>query len=289
MSEEQEQAPADDLEKKIRRILVALDASSGSLAALRASAGLAAALQAELVGLFVEDVNLIRLSALPFAQEVRWPSARRQQLNEQLMEQQLRLRASVARRALALAADQLEVAWTFTVVRGRVTEAVMEACLDADLLSLGRASRTMARRSRMGSTARAVAERSPRSVLLARQASDMDWPVVVTYDGSELARRGLAAGIRLAQRYENNLIVLILGEDRESAAPLVGEVQAQIEPIPLHVDFRFVSAGDADQLVAIVRDQSCSLVILAGETPSLRGEALQLLLDGLECPVMVMR
>lgn len=289
MAEEQEPSLTRELEKKIERILVALDASTSSLAALQASAGLAAALQADLVGIFVEDVNLLRFSALPFAQEQRWPAARRQQLDEQQMEHQLRLRASQARRALAAAADQLEVAWTFRVVRGQVTHEVLAACLEADLLSLGCTSRTLARGSRLGSTAREATRRSPRSVLLARRPSEMEWPVVVTYDGSSLARRGLMAGVSLAQRYENNLIVLVLGESREAAAPLVEEVQALVGPAPVHLEFRFVTSDDAEQLVTLLQSQSCSLVILAGETPPLRGEALQALLDALECPVMVVR
>jgi len=289
MTEELESSVAEELEKQIQRILVALDASTSSLAALQAAAGLAAALKADLVGLFVEDVNLIRFSALPFAQEQRWPAARRQQLDERQMEHQLRLRAAQARRALAAAADQLEVTWTFRVVRGQVTDEVLTACMEADLLSLGATSRSLTQKSRLGSTAREATQRSPRSILLARRPSEMDWPVAVTYDGSALARRGLAAGIRLAQRYENNLIVFVLGENRESAAPLVEQVQRMTEPTPVHVDFRFVDAGDVEQLVTQLQNQSCSLVILAGEAPLLLGESLQALLDGLDCPVMVIR
>ncbi len=54
----------------IRRILVALDASGASLAALDAAARLAATLEAELLGLFVEDEDLLRLAGLPCAREV---------------------------------------------------------------------------------------------------------------------------------------------------------------------------------------------------------------------------
>jgi nucleotide-binding universal stress UspA family protein len=287
--EQQDAAGAEELELAIRRILVALDTSTSSLAALQAAAGLAKALQAELIGLFVEDVNLMRLAALPFAQELRWPAARRQGLDESQMEQQLRLRAAQARRALAMAAEQMEVSWTFRVVRGQVTDEVLQACLEADLLSLGRTGLTTMRRARMGSTAREAAARSPKPVLLAQQSSEMEWPVVVTYDGSVLARRGLVAGVRLAQRYGNNLIVLLLGESRESASPLAAEAQALIGVALVHTDFRYVELGNSEQLVALLREEPCSLVILAGETPPLQGEALQALLDGLACPVMVVR
>ena len=49
-----------------RRILVALDASAHSHAALAAAVALAARLHAEIEGLFVEDINLLRLAELPF-------------------------------------------------------------------------------------------------------------------------------------------------------------------------------------------------------------------------------
>jgi nucleotide-binding universal stress UspA family protein len=49
----------------IRKILVALDASLGSRAALRAAADLAAAMEAELSGVAVEDVELLRFAEAP--------------------------------------------------------------------------------------------------------------------------------------------------------------------------------------------------------------------------------
>ena len=51
------------------RIWVALDESPRSTAALTAAAALAGELDAELAGLFVEDVNLQHLFDLPFARE----------------------------------------------------------------------------------------------------------------------------------------------------------------------------------------------------------------------------
>ena len=51
------------------RIWVALDESPCSAAALTAAAALAAEMDAELAGLFVEDINLQHLIGLPFARE----------------------------------------------------------------------------------------------------------------------------------------------------------------------------------------------------------------------------
>ena len=53
-----------------RRILVALDGSAHVLAALQAASEMAARMKSELVGLFVEDINLVRLAGLPFPREL---------------------------------------------------------------------------------------------------------------------------------------------------------------------------------------------------------------------------
>ena len=57
------------------RILVALDASPYSHAAIEVATILAADLRAELQALFIEDIDLLRLAALPFTREVDETSA----------------------------------------------------------------------------------------------------------------------------------------------------------------------------------------------------------------------
>jgi len=271
----------------IRRILVALDTSTHSMAALQVAANLAATLQAELRGLFVEDVNLLRLAALPFAREVRWTTASRRTLDEAEMERELQLRASQARRALAHAAEQAEAEWSFRVVRGVVSKEVLEAALDADLLSLGRASRTRASRVPLGSTARAAAGKAPGAVLLARMGADLEQPIIVTYDGSPASARALAAAARMSQTNGSSLIVLIMATDPDSAPQLAEKAHAYLEPRVPHAEYRNLSSGQ--ELVAAVERETFGLLILGGDSPMLEGEALQKLLNRLDCPVMLVR
>lgn len=172
----------------IRRILVALDTSTDSLAALETAVKLAANLQAELVGLFVEDVNLLRLAELPFSRETRYHTTTN--LNTAQLEHELRMMASQARRALMEAAEPRSVCWDFRVVRGRVTPEVLTAALEADLLTLGKASWAIWRQ-RLGSTALAAAIQTQRSVLSAGRSADDHRPVLVTYDGSQAAQQAL--------------------------------------------------------------------------------------------------
>jgi len=275
-------------ELMIRRILVALDTSTDSLAALQAAANLAAIMEAKLMGLFVEDVNLLRLAQLPFAREVCWPTASGRPLDEERMERELRLRASQARRALAYAAEEAEAEWTFQVVRGTVTAKVLEAALEADLLSLGRASRSLGHR-RLGSTARAAAEQAPGSVLLAQRGADLQRPIVVTYDGSPAGWRALAAAVRMAQTNDSNLVVLVMAEEADAAPRLAEEASTWLKERVPHANYRYLPTGNGDALVKVLQENEKGLIVLGGESELLQGGALQRLLDELDCPVMLVR
>ena len=287
---------AEELEREeeladltMRRILVALDASLHSMAALRAAADLAALMNAELIGLFVEDINLLRLASLPFAREVRWPTATGRDLDPGKMERDLRLRASRARRALALVADQAETTWTFRVVRGQVTQEVLMAAADADLLSLGRVSHSLGRRRRLGSTARAVATRASRPVFVAHTEAASEQPILVTFDGSEQAAKGLAVAVRLAQAHDTNIVVAVVADNPEQAPALAEQANQWLKSRIAHTKYRYLPPGNGEMLEARAREEDCGLVIIGGQNRLLERGSLQEILNRLDCPVMVVR
>jgi hypothetical protein len=129
----------DDTDRaQVRRVLVALDAASPSGAAMESAARLAALLGAELHGLFVEDIDLLRLAALPFAQEVSFSSAAERRIEASAVEAIFRVKIEERRQLLAVAAQGAGARWSFRVVRGRVIEAALGAAAEADLLFFGR-------------------------------------------------------------------------------------------------------------------------------------------------------
>lgn len=185
-------------ETPFRQILVALDASPGSLAASSAAAGLAARLGAGLAGLFVEDEDLLRLAALPFAGVVRLPSGAHEPLDLARAESELRAVAAHAREALARAAAPARLSFEFSVTRGRVVPQILAAAARVDLLVLGAGGRRRSGRAGLGDTARAAAERARSSVLLLRGGGRIGEPVVVVDDGSPGAAQASAVGRALA-------------------------------------------------------------------------------------------
>jgi nucleotide-binding universal stress UspA family protein len=285
---------AVEREWPIRRILVALDASNHSLAALRAAVELATHLEAELLGLFVEDINLLYLAQLPFAQEIHYPAATTRHMEQDRLEQELRTQAAQARRALAEAADKAKLRWSFRVARGQVAAEVLAAAADADLLSLGIASRPLLRRTRPGSTALSVASKAPQIVLLLQHGEKMALPVVVTYDGSAPARRALSLAARLVKTLTVQgplaLTVLVVHANTSLLVQhLEQEVETWLKDQGFKVEFHNLPKVDISALVAVVRASKAGLLVLGGENSLSEAETIQNLLDQISCPVLLVR
>lgn len=273
----------------VRRILVALDASSHSLAALEAAVALAARLDAELMGLFVEDINLLRLAGLPFAREVGYPGATERPLDHATMERQLRVLAKEAGRAMAEAAARRRVLWSFRSVRGHVAAEVLAAAQGVDLLALGTSSRAISRRVRLGSTARAVVEKAPCMVLFLQHRIGIEHAVQVAYDGSAGARHAVAVAAGLAAPMGVPLAVFLLGEDAATAGQLEPQVRAEVRALPIQVRSQPLGPATVRHLAQAVRITGGGLLVLDGASPLLHGEGLQILLEAIDCSVLLVK
>jgi nucleotide-binding universal stress UspA family protein len=272
----------------IRRILVALDGSYHSLAALEAAAELAASLGAELFGLFVEDINLLRLASSPVAREVRYPFVSTGRLDRAGMERGLRAQAVQARRALAAACEPRRIKWSFRVARGEVAVEVLAAALEADLLTLGRASRPLIRRVRLGSTARAAMAQDECSVLLLQRDMRITPPVVVVYDGSPTAREALVWAVRLAHKKKwGFLTLLVVAGARDQARQLQTQVANRLRRPGLVVRYRWLRGTGLPALIHRIRAERSGVLILGSAL--LSSDSLQVLLDRVDCPVLLVR
>jgi nucleotide-binding universal stress UspA family protein len=271
-----------------RRILVALDASRHSLAALAAATHLAAVMEAELEGLFVEDINLLRLADLPFACEVRH-TASLEALDSPKMERALKAQAEQARQALAAAAGRARVRWSFRVARGHVAQEVLAAASQADLVSLGKQGRSKSPGARLGSTAIRVASGAPGALLLVEHGVPVAPSVLVIYDGSEGAQHALDAAARLAKASGTHLTALLLPDAPGEAKRLEQEAAHQSESWGVHLRFHTLHQADVHSLLRAIQSERGGLVVLGSGSAVLAQETIQKLLDRIENPVLLVR
>ncbi len=248
----------------IRRILVALDTSPHSLAALDAAVNLAAKMNAELLGLFVEDIALLRLADVPCAREVLYFSAAEVPLSRASMESSLRIQSEQAREALAAAAQRAQVEWSFRTVRGDVSSEVLAAASDVDLLAMGKGGWSLDRMFRMGSTALELSASSIPVLLLPESGLPPKASLVVYYDGSQAAKRGLLAALQLADSGMDGITVLLDAANRDDAILLQDEIDTLTRGTAKKFRYRQIDPHDKASLLRALEAERTGVLVLGG-------------------------
>jgi len=215
----------NELEGKlsIQKILVALDASSLSRPALETAAEMASRLGAELIGLFVEDITLLRVAELPLAMEVGPLSRLSRRLQIPELEKQFRAQAAIMRHSLANVAERLGLTWEFRIVRGKVALEILSAEEEADLVIVGKCRWPMGKR--LGSTTQTVVFKGRCLTLVLHESCTLGLPVVAVYDGSVQGEKALKAAGQLVWLKDGSLMVLVVASDAASAQKLANSVR----------------------------------------------------------------
>jgi nucleotide-binding universal stress UspA family protein len=253
---------------KMNRILVSLDTSARGQAALQAAVRIALNSSAELQGLFVEDEDLVRLASLPFVREVDFASASPRELHLGNMERALRAAAEDAQRSFAHTLQQLDLHWTFRVVRGTIAQASLAAAVDVDLLVIGQQGR------------------SPRffagGFLPTRSKSDKR--VVAVFDGSPSAYRTLALANSLVAPDSPALSVLVIADDGDEVTrQCVGWLKQ--EGIRAEID-KVINPSE-DTIVDYVRKWPPNVLVINRDSKFTSDSQIYRLVNEFDCPLIL--
>jgi nucleotide-binding universal stress UspA family protein len=277
----------DNEPARIRRILIALDASPASMAALDAAAELAERLDAELLGLFVEDIDLIRLSELPFAREIGLHSASVTVISREQVEQRLRAQANQLRHAMEDLAQRARLRTEFRVARGAINNELLQAALDTDLIILGKAG--WSRRQKMGSTARTMVKQSPGHAMFLQHGARIAHAVGVIYDGSALAVKALVLAAGLLPDPEAGISILILADRLERAQQIEPDVEQWLAGHHLTGHIHWVHGPDGKRLAHTARTERLGILVLPAELEALDEVELEAFLNETSTPVLLVR
>jgi len=271
----------------IRRILVALDASAHSLAALDEAADMAAAMEAELMGLFVEDINLIRIAGLPFVRQISYPSGAEEPMSSARIDRELKVRGELARKALAAAAERRHRPWSFRTVRGEVTGEILAAASQADLIFCGKTGWSPGRP--LGSTALALVAGAPGAFLLVQQVVPQGDPILALYDGSSGSRQVLETALRLANTRQVGLVIFISAATLETGDRLQQQATQLVNHRLKQVRFHKVYGLDPRRFAQALRGEGGGLLVLAGDSSLAQESEIRQLLQLCRNPVLLIR
>jgi len=270
----------------VRRILVALDSSPHGRAALAEAIALAERQGAEIVGLFVEDEELLRFAGLPFAREFGVCDPRGRPLGLREMERRLRAQGIAMRTEMEREAARTRISWTFRVARGRVAAEVVAAGEQADVIFIGR-TREQASDTRLGSTARAVLSSSRRTVFCVRHRPASGRAVVAAYDGSEASGRALRTAADLAGHGPDGVVVLVAaGADEDALSRKAREILGEIGKF---ARFTRIESPTFEALVETAGRLNARAVVIGEGACGISPARAESLADALDRPVVIVR
>ncbi len=273
----------------VRRLLVACDCSGAGLAAVEAAATLAARTGAELMGLFVEEDDLLRLAGLPAARAVAYPSASLHRIDLPAMERALRDWAERVRTALEAAARRARVAWSYRVTRGHAASEVLAAAGDADWVVIGRAGHAAPFGKRLGSTARAVAVSALRGVLRVGAGEPPATPCVAAPPGPPAAGGALEPAARLADGDRNRVVVLLLPSPQASAEALEARALAALRGLGSNARIETLSSASPAETVRAAHAEGGGTLVLPTGSDAGPASAVVDRLEEIDMPILLVR
>lgn len=249
-------------EPSVRRVLLPLVSSELSERTLDLAADLASAFEAELVGMFVKEVDLLNLAELPFTTAFDRRFGQRRTLSRPRMEQALDELSEKARAALGALAQRRKLAWSFEVRTGHPMDAVAEAASEFDLLAFGGALCAPARTAMLGSQLVACGNQ-----FLIERDLVKGQPILAVYDGSAAV---LAVAAKLAGAFGGAVRILIAAADTDTAERLEQGAKAWLAGRNLKAEITTIRVRDGDGIDRAVSSAAPALVVIDSKNESSR-------------------
>ena len=220
---------------------------------------------AEVLGLFIEDSELLSLADIPVVREYCRLTQAGRPLQVDELERQFRVQARRAERALAEMVNPRGCPWSFRALRGDPVDLLRQTLAEVDLMLLG-----------------ATAGLPPGMV---RRQAAAKRPVMAIFNRSEPAARALSVALRIAESSGASLVVVLASDSpqemdalREQAGGIVGEravdylelssdsIATTLEGLRRHPAGQLVLGMPAEPLddhtIALLRGRSNCTVIL---------------------------
>jgi hypothetical protein len=245
-----------------------MDAASHSVDALTSAITLAGQLEAELTGLFIEDIDLLRSAQLPFASEIIADSGRERLLTSNDIERSLRAWSAEMQNTLINQARKAQIKYSFRTVRGRRLDAILTEAGVSDLLIFAR----------------------PRYRLT--PALSQATNIGLIYDGSEQSQHGVAILGKLAAKGLAH-VTLINVEKQPQAQDSKYDIHHAAQWLThrgMSVSLQNPADKSVPALVSLLKRHHASLLLVPANNELCKqsGQFRQLE-SRLECPLVIIR
>jgi len=273
-------------ERIIKKILVAMDSSRHSEAALQAAVSLAKMMEATIQGLFVQDARWQQISRLPSVAEVNMLTGDIEPLGADKLEQQIRCLEERIHHRFEQLTRHHQLSHSWKSMEGKVADKLLEACVEADLITIGMKGEFFTGRKRLGSTTKAVIEKSPKPVLILQEGLKLGQTIIAVDNGTELGRKGIRHALSLAEKNESKLLVLKI-DQKPRNVQWQKQVGNMLKNSPSRAEAHLLNELNYEKLLNLVNRQHGGLLVIPKNEHFAETAAIEKLLYNLDNPILL--
>lgn len=282
---------AKDSDKKmeIKKILVAVDHSSGSEITLNTAAMLAKIIRANVHGIYVQEEHWENINQMPSVTFVNELTGKTEPVEENQLARQVNRAAKRLQRRLKKISRQYEVSHSWQNIRGPVIEEILKAGKEADLITIGRRGGTVLGKKKMGSTTQAVIKRSKKPVLVLAEKQIFTQVITVVYDATEESKRGLQLGLSIAESTKSSLFILAVNNRGSKSNKRNRKLEKTIADADIPIKVATLNHTGIGNFIHLVKRKRPGLIIISKNQPLLKDGSTKTLLHYLRCAVLLMQ
>ncbi|HTS52880.1 MAG TPA: universal stress protein [Burkholderiales bacterium] len=258
-------------ELALERLLVVLEPSNPSRQPLAAARELAQSFQLELAGLFVENLNLLRLAALPITREVGAVSGVVRAIDVIDVERALRAQAQQLRGLFSSLAAELDLPWSFRVERGELLERVLAELSETVAAVFAPAARS----AQTGTTTRvgAGAARTRR--------------VLAILDPTAAGSRAVSVAQRLSLTRGASMAVAVVSAESAGLGALREMARKRVPAVATDAALVRLADTSVGALADAARMTACDVLVLGSAAFPRQQREFRALLERVRCPVVL--
>lgn len=275
----------------MKSILIAIDESEASKAALSVGVEIGIISEAKIKGLYVEDI--LRLlewqtpalmgAAIGLASGIpdSRPTEEQVEVEKQFIKEGMHLKKLFDETCQSLGAQG-----SFSTVRGKIDEQIIEIAKTVDLVVLGKSSKV----------AENLLRHTSRPTLVVPPNAKFTNHILIAYDGSETSQRALSAGAQFAKLQPSLVEVISISDHTEQANKSLKEAKDYLSAYELNVNYSISRGSNKpwDAILDKAKTFKAGLIVLGafGNNKLLElifGSTTREVLVQATCPVLLTR
>lgn len=271
---------------KMTEILVALDHSSHSRAALESAAFIAQLMEARIHGLFVHDKQWLRISKLPSLSEIDELTGQISPMGRESVEKEIRELEKAIKEHFELISRQHELNHRWSTLKGAVTEKVLEAAKDCDIITIGSKGRSYLKPTKLGSTAASIIRQADKPVLILKKSHQPGDPPAAVFDGSKQSLSGVKIAVELAKKHDSRPVVIDLSSAFTSTE--YGKTDlTDLNKINTDLEILTLEKPDMGRFLFLLSRLRFGLLILPKNDRFIKRNSLEHILESADCPILL--